>query len=240
LHSLFFYLYNQRMKSFLDRFILGIPHLYIKQFPYAWIAFIALWTWPTNLSIIFLLIVLIGLFMLKWQYSAWISTLRNEYAPKDGKFYIDRPPVPIQRAVRNILILCAATGLVSYFLSGQVRLTSWQLFLTIVGFSLLYRNSLFFGAPTTYIITASGIAIRFAPGHLDYCPFLKFDEISRIERCEYQKDKGWDSFARLPYAKDGLLLIPKNPKGFTKRVERLFIVPKDIDKFQEQLPYGYK
>ena len=48
------------MKSFLDRFVLGIPRLYIKQFPYAWIFFIALWTWPPNLAFIFLLIILVG------------------------------------------------------------------------------------------------------------------------------------------------------------------------------------
>jgi hypothetical protein len=228
------------MKSFLDRFILDIPHLYIKQYPYAWIVFVALWTWPPNLSIVFLLIVLAGMFMLQWQYSAWLSTLRDKYAPGDGKFYVDRPPVSIQLAVRNILILILAAGFTSWFLKGQVRLTPWQLFLTIVGFSLLYRNSLFFGAPTIYVITASGIAIHFAPGHLDYCPFLKFDEISRIERCAYQKDKGWDYFARTPNAKEGLLLIPKNPIGFTHRMEMLFIVPKDIDAFQGQLPYGFK
>lgn len=228
------------MKSFLDRFILGIPHLYIKQFPYAWIVFIALWTWPPNLSSIFLLIILIGLFMLHWQYSAWVSTLRNEYAPRDGKFYIDRPPVPIQRAVRNILILLMAAGITAFFMNGQFGLTVWQFFLIIVGFSLLYRNSLFFGAPTPYVITASWIGVHFAPGHLDYRLFLKFDEISHIERCVYQKDKGRDCFARIQYAKDGSLFIPKSPNGFTKRTWKLFIIPKDIEKFQEQLPYGYK
>jgi hypothetical protein len=44
----------------------------------------------------------------------------------------------------------------------------------------------------------------------------------------------------VPYAKDGLLLVPKNPNGFTKRMEKLFIAPEDIEKFQEYLPYGYK
>jgi hypothetical protein len=227
------------MKPFLDRFILGIPRLYIKQFPYAWIAFIALWTWPPNLSSIFLLIILVGLLMLQWQYSAWVSTMRNEHASNDSKFYLDRPPVPMQRAVRNILILLAAAGLTAYFLNKQIGLTVWQVFLIIMGFSLLYRNSLFFGAPTTYIITASGIAIHFAPGHLDYRLFLKFDEISRVERCGFQKDKGWDCFARVR-TDDGLLLLPKNPKGLTKRIEKLFIVPKDIDQFLAQLPYGYR
>jgi len=225
------------LKSFLDRFILAIPRLYIKQFPYAWIFFIALWTWPPNLSLIFPLIILVGLLMLQWQYSAWVSTMRNEYAPNGGKFYVDRPPVPIQRAVRNILILLVVAGIVAFFLNRQIGLTVWQIFLIIVGFSLLYRNSTFFGAPTTYIITASGIAIHFAPGHLDYRLFLKFSEISRIERCGYQRDKGWDCFARVP-SDDGLLILPKNPKGLTKRIEKLFIVPMNIDKFLAQLPHG--
>jgi hypothetical protein len=164
--------------------------------------------------------------------------MRNKYAPNDGKFYIDHPPVPIQRTVRNILILLVAAGVVSFFLNSQIGLVPWQVFVIIVGFSLLYRNPLFFGAPTTYIVTASGIAIYFAPSNLDYRLFLKFDEISRIERCGYQKDKGWDCFARIR-ANDGLLLIPKNPNGLTKRIERLFIAPSDIEKFQKQLPYGY-
>ncbi len=227
------------MKTFLDRFILSIPRLYIKQFPYAWIVFIALWTYPPQAIIfIFLFIILLGLFMLEWQYLAWLSTLRAQHAPTGEKFYVDRPPVPIQRAVKNISILLVAAGVVAFFLNEQIGLAPWQMFLIIVGFSLLYRNSTFFGAPTTYIITASGIAILFAPGHLDYRVFIKFSEINRIERCGYEKDKGWDCFARVR-ANDGLLLIPKNPNGFTKRLEKLFIVPRDIEKFQKQLPYGY-
>jgi len=227
------------VKSFLDRFILGIPRLYIKQFPYAWIVFIALWTWPPSAIVfIFPSIILVGLFMLQWQHSAWLSTLRAEHAPGDGKFYVDRPPVSLQRALKNISILLAAAGAVAFFLNRQIGLESWQVFLIIVGFSLLYRDSTFFGAPTTYVITAGGIAVYFAPGHLDYRLFLKFNEINRIERCGYEKDKGWDCFARVR-ANDGLLLIPKNPNGLTKRIEKLFIAPGDIDKFREQLPYGY-
>ncbi len=226
------------MKTFLDRFILGVPRLYIKQFPYAWIVFITLWTWPPNLSSIFLMIILLGLLMVKWQHSAWISTMKNQYAPTGGKFYIDSPLIPVQSAFRNILILIALAGIMAFFLNRQIGLAPWQVFVIIVGFSLLYRNSIFFGAPTTYIITAGGIGVYFAPGNLDYRLYLKFNEISRIERCGYEKDKGWDRFARTR-ALDGLLLIPKNPKGLTKRIEKLFITPKDIDGFLEQLPYGY-
>jgi hypothetical protein len=227
------------VKPILDRFILSIPRLYIKQFPYAWIVFIALWTWPPS-SIIFIFpsLILLGLFMVQWQYFAWLSTLRAEQAPDGGKFYIDRPRMPIQRTVKNIAILCAAAGGIALLLNRQIGLEAWQVFLMVVGFSLLYRDSTFFGAPTTYVITSRGIAVYFAPGHLDYCLFLKFSEINRIERCAYQKDKGWDRFARFR-ATDGLLLIPKNPAGFTKRLEKLFIAPRDIDQFYEQLPYGF-
>ena len=227
------------MKTFLDHFILGIPRLYIKQFPYAWIVFIALWMDPPPAIIfIFLFIVLLGLFMVQWHHSAWLSTLRAEHAPTGGKFYVDRPPVPTQLALKNIPILLAVAGAVAFFLNEQIKLEPWQVFLVIVGFSLFYRNSIFFGAPVTYVITATGIAVYFAPGHLDYFPFLKFSEISRIERCGFRKDEGWDCFARVR-ATDGLLIIPKNPKGLTKRIEKLFIAPKDIDGFLEQLPYGY-
>jgi len=228
------------MQPFFDHFILGIPRLFIKQFPYAWIAFVALWSWPPNFSVIFLLIILLGLSMLRWQSAAWLSNLRREYAPGDGKFYVDQPPIPWKKAAQNLSSLAAIAGGVAVLLRGQFVLSTWQVFFIIVGFSILYRDSLFFGSPVKYVITASGIGIHFAPGHLDYRLFLKFKEISRIERTRFQKDKGWDLFARTRDAQDGLLLTPKDPDGFSKRLERLFIVPKDIEKFLEQLPYGYK
>lgn len=223
------------MRTFLNRFILEIPLLYIKQFPYAWIAFIAFWVWPPDVSWVFLLVVLIGLLMVVWRHSAWLSTLRKEYASGDAKFYVDRPRVPLRRAVQNISILLVLAGGISFFLNKQIGLTAWQVFLIITGFSLLYRDSLFFGALTTYVITDGGIGLYFAPGHLDYRLFIKFNEIGRVERCGYQKDKGWDCFARIP-SQDGLLLLPKNPNGLTKRMEKLFIVPENIEKFLAQLP----
>jgi hypothetical protein len=227
------------MKPFLDRFILSIPRLFIKQFPYAWIIFIALWSWPPNFSFIFLLIILIGLSMLRWQSAAWLSNLRREYAPGDGKFYIDQPSIPLKKAMQNLSILVVVSAALAFLLKGQFGLNSWQIFFMMVGFSIFYRDALFFGAPVKYVITASGIGIHYAPGHLDYRLFLTFKEISRIERCAFQKDKGWDNFARTQNATDGLLLIPKDPNGFSKRLERLFIVPKDIETFLEQLPYGF-
>ena len=229
------------MNPTLDRFILSFPRLFIKQYPYAWFPLVVLWTWPPNLSLVFLGIIVIGLLSLRWQYVAWIAYMRREYAGKDGKFYVDRPAVPWRRAARNIAILVAAGTLIASLLNGQLGLTFWQLFFIFVGFMITYQDFRFFGISTTYIITATGIAVYFAPGHLDYRLFFTFKEIARIERTQYKKDQNWDFFARTrEVGTDGLLLIPKDVKGFTKRMEKLFIVPQDIDKFVEQLPYGYK
>ena len=77
------------------------------------------------------------------------------------------------------------------------------------------------------------------PGHIDYRLFLRFKEISRIERGEYHKSLDTDIFARTQEAKDGLLLVPKDPNGFSKQINKLVIVPSNVDAFVEQLPYGY-
>jgi hypothetical protein len=228
------------MRPSLDRFILNIPRLFIKQYPYAWFPLIVLWTWPPNIALIFLVIILLGMSMLRWQRSAWISYTRREYAGADGKFYMDVPAVPWGRAVRNIGILFLGSGLLAFILKGQFGLTFWQIFLIGVMFTLTYRDSQFLGALAIYIITATGIAVYFSPGHLDYRLFFTFKEISRIERTSFKKDSIGDLFARTHDGSDGLLLVPKDINGFSKRLKRLFIAPQDIDAFVDQLPYGYK
>jgi len=177
--------------------------------------------------------------LVKWQSSAWIANLRRGHGFMDGKFYVDQPPVPWSISIPKIMILLIGAGLLAWLFNGQLRLNFWQIFLMIVGFTLLYQDSRFFGASTTYIVTDQGIGIRFIPGHIDYRLFLPFKEISRIEKSEYQKDKTWDLFARTRETKAGLLMIPKNPRGFTKRIDKLFIAPEDGEKFLEQLPFGY-
>lgn len=227
------------MRKALDNFILAIPVLFIKQFPYAWIAAVVLWSWPPTFSIVFLAIIVVGLLALRWQSRAWISNLQREHAFKDGKFYVDQPPFSFIDSARKILILLAGAALLAWLLNGQFGLSFWQIFLIIVGFTLLYRDTQFFGASTTYIITDQGIGIHFTPGHIDYRLFLTFKEISRIEPSTFQKNGNWDAFVRTENIKDGLLLLPKNPNGFTKRIERLFIAPHQREKFLEQLPHGY-
>ena len=227
------------MKPFLDRFILGIPVLSLKQYPFAWIAFVAFWPNSPLLAGLFLIVMVVGFLALRWQSAAWISYMRSEYAGKDGKFYVDQPQITWQSAARNIAILIAWSILGAFILRGQFGLSFWQILIMLVGFTLFYQDTRFFGAAVTYIITATGIAIRFVPGHIDYRLFLLFKEISRIEKSEYQKGKNWDLFTREKDAKEGLLMTPKNPNGFTKRVENVFIAPTDPDKFLAQLPHGF-
>lgn len=227
------------MRPLLDRFILGFPVLFLKQYPYAWIAIVALWPRSPLVASLFIGIIILGMLSLRWQSAAWISHMRRQHAGKDGKFYVDQPPVAWQEALQNFAVVLALSIVVALLLRGQFGLTFWQVLIMATGFTVLYRDTRFFGSAVTYIITATGIGIRLVPGHIDYRLFLPFREISRIERKEYRQSRDTDLFARTRVATDGLLLVPKDPRGFTTRIDKLFIVPKDIDKFVEQLPYGY-
>jgi hypothetical protein len=227
------------MRPLLDRFILGFPVLFLKQYPYAWIASVALWPRSPLVTSIFIGIIILGILSLRWQSAAWISHMRRQHAGADGKFYVDQPPVAWQDALQNFVVVLALSLVVAFLLRGQFGLTFWQLLIMAAGFTVFYRDTRFFGSAVTYIITATGIGIRLVPGHIDYRLFLPFKEISRIERKEYRQSRDTDLFARTGAVKDGLLLVPKDPKGFTTRIDKLFIVPTDIDKFVEELPYGY-
>lgn len=227
------------MKAFLDRFILSLPVLFLKQYPFAWIVFVAFWPRSPLAASLFLLIIVIGFLALRWQSAAWISHMRREHAGKNGKFYVDQPPVSWERAARSIAILVGWSIVGAFVLNGQFGLSFWQIFVMLVGFTIFYQDTRFFGAAVIYIITATGIAIRFVPGHMDYQLFLSFREISRIEKSIYQKDKNWEPFTRARDAKEGLLMTPKNPNGFTRRIEKLFIAPQDRERFLAELPHGY-
>ena len=224
----------------LDRFIHKLPRLVIKQFSYAWVPFVLLWNSSTGWALLSLLVLVIGMLMLRRKPALWVEHIRQEYAPDEGKFYVDEPGIPWGRAVRNITILFIGCGLIAYLIGDRFGLTSLKLFFLIAGFTMIFQGSRYFGAPSIYIITATGIAVYFAPGLTDYRLFLTFKEISKIERTGFEWSQGWDIFARTRHADDGLLIVPKSDTGFTKFLKMLFIVPQDIDKFLEQLPYGYK
>jgi len=227
------------MTRFLDRFILAFPVLFLKQYPYAWVILVALGPKSPLVASLFVVILIMGFLALRWQSAAWISQMRREHAGKTGKFYVDQPPITWRGAARNIAILIAWSTLGAFLLKGQFGLGFWQILIMLVGFTIFYNDTRFFGATVIYIITATGIAIRFVPGHIDYRLFLSFKEISRIEKSEFKKDNGWDLFARARDTKEGLLMTPKNPNGFTRRVEKLFIAPSDREQFLAQLPHGY-
>ncbi len=162
------------MKQFLDRFILYFPVLFIKQYPYAWIAGVALWSWPPNISAVFFLIVLIGILSLHWREAAWISEMRRQHAPHGETFYIERLPVPIERAVRNIAILLVISALLAWFLNGIFHLGFWQTFILVFGFAICYLDARFFWPVTIYIVTGGGIAIYYRPLAHGLSPFLQF------------------------------------------------------------------
>lgn len=228
------------MKQALDRFILGFPLLFLKQYPYAWLAAVTLWPRSRSFALLFLAIILFASLCLRWQSAAWISQMQRLHAGANGKFYMDQPPIPWKAAWRKIAILILGSPLIAFLLQGQFGLTFWQVLVIVVGFTILHQDTLFFGASVTYIITATGIAIRFIPGHIDYTLFLPFKEISCIERRDYKKSMDTDLFARTRDVQNGLLMTPKDPKGFTKRIHKLFIAPGNVEKFMEQLPYGYR
>lgn len=227
------------MKPFLDRFFLRFPVLFLKQYPYAWIAVVALWPRAPWLAAIFLVVMVLAILALHWQNKAWIASIRRQHAGQDGKFYVDEPPVDWRNTLQHVGILAAFSIVLSYLLDGQFGLSFWQYLIMSVGFTTFYRDGRFFGPQATYIVTATGIGIRLIPGQIDYRLFLPFKEISHIQRGEYSKRQDTDIFARTQDAKDGLLLIAKDPKGFTKQIDKLFIVPGDVDAFVQQLPYGF-
>src|SRR5512143_1122045 len=132
------------MRQFLDGFILGFPVLFIKQFPYAWIAALVFWSWPPFFSMVFLAVVVVGLLMLRWQSIAWLSKLRREHASQDGKFYVDESPFVPMTSVQKIALLLIGGAVIAWLLRGQLGLGFWQFFIMIVGFTLLYQDARFF------------------------------------------------------------------------------------------------
>jgi hypothetical protein len=226
------------LKQSLDKFILYFPVLFIKQYPYAWIAAVVFWYWPPIISGVFLLIVAIGGISVRWREAAWISEMRRQFAPNNATFYIDRLPVPIARAVRNVVILLAISGLVAWWINGRIDLTFWQAFIMLVGFALFYLDTRFFGAVTIYIVTAAGIAIYFVPGHTDYRIFIRFNEMGQVVRMDHLEKplEAWTVCSRVRAAQSGILLVPRYANGFTKLLDEVLLTPTNVDEFLKHVP----
>ncbi len=227
------------MKQSLDRFILNIPTLFIKQYPYAWIVAIALWGWPLNISAALFLVVALGIFSLRWREAAWISEMRRQHAPKNETFYVDRLPIPKPRAVRNLAFLIVVSAATAWLIGGRLFLTFWQAFIMFSGFGLFYLDTLFFGPVAIYIVTGGGIAIYYIPGHTDYRIFLRFNEIGQVVRMDRieKRPETWSALSRVRAATSGLLLVPRYAKGFTRMLDgEVLLTPTNVDEFLKRVP----
>ena len=226
------------MKASLDKFILSFPVLFLKQYPYAWIAVVVFWAWPPILSGVFLAVMAIGIASLRWRSAAWIADMRRQYAPGGESFLIQRAPIPWSDAARKIILLLAVAGVTAWLASELVGLSFWQFFLMIVGFALTYVDSRFFGAETIYIVTPTCIAIYYVPGHIDYRIILRFKEIGRVQRLDpiEKIQDSWSVCSRIRKPASGILLVPRNPYGFSKQLQEILITPTNVDEFLARIP----
>lgn len=225
---------------FFENFILGIPYLFLKKVPYAWLALIVLWIWPPVLfSWILIAIMIIGLLMMDWQRRAWEAKLIREHHSGPEQPYIDRPKMPLMLQMRNLALMALGSGLVAAIFQGQFELSFGQWFFLFAGFMLLYMDHRLLGATTVYILTDQGIGIRFAPGHVDYRLFFTYDEIWRAQPVQVPKKKParWSQVTPMKQQEKGVLLTPRNRDGFTRQINgEMLLAPTDIDAFLARFP----
>jgi hypothetical protein len=222
----------------IENFLLGIPYLFLKKIPYAWVGVAAFWTWPPVASGILMLLVLLGLGMMVGQERAWQNKIQREYHSSPSNPYIDRPHISRLIQARNLAFVLAAGALLGWLLRGRIGLSGPQWALLLAGVMLLYKDSLLFGASTTYMITDQGIGVRFVPGHVDYRLFFRFHEIRWAEYMPTPEriPRRWDILVPKRYPKEGLLLRAVQPEGFSKQIQsEVFLAPTDIQKFLEAL-----
>lgn len=225
---------------FLENFILDLPYLFLKKIPYAWLAVVFFWIWPpVLLSWILVGIVALGLVMMDWQRRAWETRLIREHHRGEQKPLIDRPQMPNVMRLRNLGVLFAGSGLLAWFIQGRFELNFWQWFFLLSGFMLLYMDHRLLGATTVYILTDEGIGIRFAPGHIDYRLFFSYGEINRVEYIQVPEEKPirWSVTTPTRNPKEGILLSPRNPDGFSKQIEgEVLLAPTNMNEFLKHIP----
>lgn len=223
--------------KFLDKFILGIPLPFFNIVPYAWLTAIFLWTWPPTLAGILLGIVLLGLLVMLWQERAWRRMIRSEYQHGKANPSVDRPHLPLLIQLRNVALLCAACGLLSWLLNGRLGLLGWQWFALLAGFMLLWNKSRLLGNSTTYLITEQGIAIRLV-GRMEYRLYFPYGEIADVKKTDIPKKipPTWGVLWPGKSAWEGILVSPASPAGFSKQFPgSLLLTPTDKDAFLKEL-----
>lgn len=222
----------------LERFILGVPYLFLKKIPYAWLGVIWFWSWPPVFSGILLTIVLVGLGMMAWQEWAWEDKIRREFHNAKTRPYIDHPHVARTILIRNLVLVCMGSGLVGWLLNGRFGLSGLQWCLLVAGFMLLYRNAMLFDVAVAYIITDQGVGIRYVPGRVDHRLFFKFNEIWRAVRTKVPElmPRRWDVLTPQRHPKEGVLLYATKREGFSKQIRsEVLLTPTDIEGFLGEL-----
>jgi len=218
----------------LEGLLLNIPYLFLKKIPYAWVAVVMFWAWPPVVSGLFLGIILLGLLLMYFQGRAWESKIGREMRV----LHRDQPRLPLSLRVRNVALTCAVSAVLAILLDQRLGLSAIQWFLLMAGVMLLYRDALLLGAAAIYLITDKGIAVRFIPGHVDYRPFFRFDEMRELSRVT-EVDRvppDWSLLTPARKATSGLLLIPKNSNGFSREFQQVLLAPADLDVFLEHIP----
>jgi hypothetical protein len=218
----------------LDQIILGIPHLFIKKIPYAWVGVVFLWNWHPMVSVILMMIVVVGTLGLIWQEKAWQRKIISEKHSGTNPIVMDRPHMPRQMQIRNAVLVLIASAILGWLFNGRVDISGIEWFLLLAGFMFLYKDTKLFGAGVTYLITDKGLGIRFIPGHVDYRLFFEYREIRQAERITVPKQLPayWETLVPRKGVKEGILLHSNRNDGFSKQIlGEILISPTDPDGF---------
>jgi hypothetical protein len=222
----------------LEKALLGIPYRFLKTSLYAWLGGIFFWSRLPVFSGILLAIVLLCLGMMACQEWAWETSITRQFHSGDASPYLDHPHVSRVFQIINLMIICASSGLLGWFLNGRVNLNSLQWFLFFAGFTLLSRGTRMLGAPVTYIVTDQGIGIRCLPGQVDRRLFFKFNEIWQVVRTKVPENipPRWQVLAPQRHLKEGLLLHTIRREGLSQQVRsEVLLAPTDMERFLRAL-----
>jgi hypothetical protein len=228
---------KSQVKPF-ERFVLDTPYLFLKKIPYLWPFIIVFYTWPPIMSGILTALLLFGLLMMHWQERAWVATVQREHHHSETPPYLDRPQAPFAYRARSFALLLAGSTLLGVLLDGRLGFTSLQWTLLTFGIMILYRDALLFGAGAVYLITDRGIGARYVPGHVDYRLFFSFTEIRKIVPMKNIKERPlrWSVLSPTRKVTQGVLLVPKDPRGFSAQIEEVLFTPTDMDAFLKACP----
>jgi hypothetical protein len=218
----------------LENFILQLPSGVLRKVSYAWFGVVVFYPWAMLLSSLLAGILILSLLLLSWQKYIWARNILRRHTSQDQMPYVEQARAPFVIQVRNLALALVASGLVAYFLGGNLGLSDAQWFLIFIGFFLLQLDLKLFGAPSVYIVIDQGIAI----GCADLRLFLDFGEIREAQYIQDVKSKPerWAVLAPIQSSSEGILLMPVRPEGFTRLIDRIFLAPKEPQQFLAHLP----